>query len=160
MKSILLALSPLLACGLLLLGTGCQTQPEWHMTASKQGDTVRICLSNGPSCPDPAGVSPAGIGVYEYDNTHDNRLVWDSQPDDPETGGKISGLVTYGVAPPHWTNKLTPPPLVCGKAYLVTPGSTLFGLKCDGTVVPLDYPQLDGYFRNLPPADIKDTVRH
>ena len=41
---------------------------------------------------------------------------------------------------------MTPPPVVCGKAYLVNPGAVYFGLKCDGTVVVFDSPQLDEFF--------------
>jgi hypothetical protein len=130
--------------------TGCQQ--IWHpapgnLTASKKGDTVELCLSNGSTCPQPGGVSPAGISVYRYDSTYDNHLVWDTEPDDPETAGTISGVITYGIPPRHWSNKIAPPALVCGKAYLVNPGANFFALKCDGSVVVFDFQHLEAFFR-------------
>ena len=77
---------------------------------------------------------------------HDNELVWDAEPKNPITAGNISGVVTYGVPPKDWINKLTPPALVCGKAYLVNPGAHYFALKCDGTVVVFDAPHLEEFF--------------
>lgn len=96
----------------------------------------------------------SGISVYRYDSMYDNVLVWDAEPDNPITDGKISGVVTYGNPPRNWKNKLTPPALVCGKAYLVNPGAMYFGLKCDGTVVVFDPQHLENFFRNdpLPPS--------
>ena len=49
-----------------------------------------------------------------------------------------------------WRNKLTPPALVCGKAYLVTPGAHYFALKCDGSIVVFDDPHLEEFFRGDP----------
>ena len=137
----------LLAGCFLCLLLGCQLQPPWRLTASKRADAVQLCLSHQLTCPQPGGVTPAGISVYRYDSVHDNQLVWDAQPDNPLTDGKISGGLTYGVPPKHWTNKLAPPALTCGKAYLVNPGANLFGLKCDGSIVPLDYQHLEEFFR-------------
>jgi hypothetical protein len=56
-------------------------------------------------------------------------------------------VVTYGVAPKDWINKLTPPALICGKAYLVNPGAHYFALKCDGSVVVFDDPHLKEVFQ-------------
>ena len=145
------AVSALLACSFVSLLTGCQIQPSWHLTASRKGDTVQVCLSNDLNCAQPGGVSPAGISVYRYDSTHDNELVWDAEPDNPITDGRISGVVTYGIPPPHWTNKKTPPSLVCGKAYLVNPGAYYFGLKCDGSVVVFDSKHLEDFFSQASP---------
>src|SRR5579885_502481 len=104
-------------CGLFF--AGCQLPPRvWHMDARKQGETVELCLSNEVTCPQPNGVSPADISVYRYDSTYDNELIWEASPPDPDTNQKISGIVTYGVPPKGWSNRMTPPALVCGKAYL------------------------------------------
>src|SRR5262249_39349593 len=119
----------------------------------KSGDTVQLCLSNESRCPQPGGVSPAGISVYRWDSMHDNELVWDAEPESSETNGKITGLVTYGIAPRGWTNKTVPPALVCGKAYQVVPTNELFGLRCDGSFVVMDFQHLEYFFRNLNPPD-------
>ena len=145
--------SQFLACCCLSL-VGCQTQPSWHLNASKKGNTVQLCLSNELTCPQPDGVSPAGISVYRYDSLHDNELVWDAEPNNPITNGKIGGVVTYGIPPTNWRNKITPPALVCGKAYLVNPPATLFAVKCDGSVVLLDFPHLEEFFRRESPPEL------
>ena len=144
------SVSLLLACCFVSL-TGCQLQPSWYLSASKQGEAVQLCLSNGSTCPQPEGVSPAGISVYRYDSVHDNQLVWDAEPDNPINDGKISGVITYGIPPEHWSNKLAPPALLCGKAYLVNPGASLFALKCDGSVVVLDFQHLEEFFSEKTP---------
>ncbi len=133
--------------GIVLFLTGCQST-NWHLAATKKGDQVEICLSNGPTCPQPGGVIPSSISVYRYDSTYDNELVWDAEPDSPITGEKISGAVIYGVPPAHWRNKLTPPAPVCGKAYLVNPAAEFFALKCDGSVVVFDFQHLEEFFRD------------
>ena len=125
----------------------CCQQQFWHLNARKEGDTVQLCLSNESVCPQPDGISPSGISVYRYDSMHDNELVWDAEPENPITDGRISGIVTYGIAPKNWQNKRTPPALVCGKAYLVNPGAIYFGLKCDGTVTVFDAQHLEYFFR-------------
>jgi len=142
-----------LPCCLVSLLTGCQ-QPQqlWHLTASKNSDTVQLCLSTELSCPQPEGVSPAGISVYRYDSTYDNELVWDTEPENPIINGRISGVVTYGIPPKNWSNKLAPPALVCGKAYLVNPGAEFFALKCDGSVVVFDSQHLEEFFRQETPS--------
>ena len=153
------ALSLLLTGCLALSLASCQSF-SWHLAASKKGGTVELCLSNGDECPQAGGVSPSSISVYRWDNTHDNELVWDAQPKNPITAGNISGVVTFGVAPKDWINKLTPPALICGKAYLVNPGAHYFALKCDGTVVVFDDPHLEEFFRENTPAEpdkIKST---
>lgn len=156
LNRIYIAVSLPLACCFVALLAGCHLQPPWHLTASKKGETVQLCLSHESTCPQPEGVSPAGISVYRYDSTRDNELVWDAEPDDPETDGKISGVVTYGIPPKNWSNKIVPRALVCGKAYLVNPAAELFALKCDGSVVILDYPHLEEFFReNSPPEATK-----
>jgi hypothetical protein len=104
--------SVFLACCFVSLLTGCQQQQPWHLTASKRGDTVQLCLSNELTCPQPEGVSPAGISVYRYDSLHDNEIVWDTEPDSPITSGRISGLITYGIPPKDWSNKIDPPALI------------------------------------------------
>jgi hypothetical protein len=104
-------------------------------------------------CPQAGGVSPNGIAVYRWDSMHDNELVWEAEPDHSETNGRISGVITYGMPPPGWTNKRAPPALACGKAYHVVPGDKLFGLKYDGTLVVMDFPHLEYFFRNLEPPD-------
>lgn len=147
MKTARLAVTLFLVCSLVLLSTSCQLQPSWYLTATKKGDSVQLCLSNRATCPQSDGVSPAGISVYRYDSTHDNQLVWDAEPDNPEADGKISGAFLYGVPPKNWRNKITPPALVCGKAYLVNPGANLFALKCDGSIVILDFQHLEEFFR-------------
>jgi hypothetical protein len=104
----------LLTCCLALSLASCQNS-SWHLAASKKGGTVELCLSNGDARPQAGGVSPSSISVYRWDNMHDNELVWDAEPKNPITAGSISGVVTYGVAPKDWINKLTPPALICGK---------------------------------------------
>jgi hypothetical protein len=146
MNNTCFAVSPLLACCFVSLLTGCSQQP-WHLTATKNGDAVQLCLSSELKCPQPEGVSPAGISVYRYDSTYDNELVWDAQPDNPETAQRINGIVTYGIPPEHWSNKLSPPALICGKAYLVNPAASFFALKCDGSVVVFDFQHLETFFR-------------
>jgi len=146
MKNTYLAVSLFLACCVASLLTGCRQQP-WHLTASKEGDKVQLCLSSELQCPQPEGVSPAGIYVYRYDSTYDNEIVWDAEPDDPETTQRISGLITYGVPPEHWSNRIVPPALICGKAYLVVPVDQFFALKCDGSVVVFDFQHLESFFR-------------
>ena len=133
-QSTYIAFSLLLTCCLALSLASCQNS-SWHLAASKKGGTVELCLSNGDECPQAGGVSPSSISVYRWDNMHDNDLVWDAEPKNPITASDISGVFTYGVAPKDWINKLTPPALICGKAYLVNPGAHYFALKCDGTVV-------------------------
>jgi hypothetical protein len=128
---------------------GCTLAMHWYLNARKDGDTVQLCLSNELMCPQPDGVSPSGIGVYRYDNVYNNVLVWDAWPDTP-IANRISGIVTFGIPPKGWTNKTTPPPIVCGRAYLVTPGETFFALKCDGSVVTFDFQHLDEFFRQNP----------
>ena len=155
-KSTYIAFSLLLTCCLALSLASCQTS-SWHLTASKKGGTVELCLSNGDECPQAGGVSPSSISVYRWDNMHDNELVWDAEPKNPITAGNISGVVTYGVAPKDWINKMTPPTLICGKAYLVNPGAHYFALKCDGTVVVFDDPHLEEFFREKTPAEPEKT---
>jgi hypothetical protein len=75
------------------------------------------------------------------DNTHDHELVCAAEPNNP-TAGNISGIFTYGVPPKDWTNKLSPPSLVFGKAYLVNPGAHYFALQCDGSLVTFDDPHM------------------
>ncbi len=145
-KNIYIACSLLLTCCLALSLAGCQSS-SWRLAASKKGDVVELCLSNGDECPQAGGVSPSSISVYRWDNMHDNELVWDAEPKNPITAGNISGVVTYGVAPKDWINKLTPAAPICGKAYLVNPGAHYFALKCDGTVVAFDGPHLEEFFR-------------
>ena len=157
MKRTYLVVSLFLLCCLVSLLTGCGLPGQpWHLTANRNGDTVHLCLSNELNCPQPEGVSPAGISVYRDDSTYDNELVWDTEPDDPIFNGRISGVVTYGIPPKDWTNKIVPPALVCGKAYLVNPGALFFALKCDGSVVIFDSQHLEEFFRQQdPPAPTK-----
>jgi len=141
---------------LVSLLAGCRLQPQpWYMTAHKEGDAVQFCLAMESTCPQKGGISVSGISVYRYDSTAENELVWDAEPGSPFADQKISGVVTYGIPPKNWHNKLTPPPLVCGKAYLVNPGAIYFGLKCDGTVVVFDSPHLWEFFKDAPPAQPK-----
>jgi hypothetical protein len=147
-----IAVSVLTCCMALSLAS-CRSSSSWHLAASKKGDTVELCLSNGDACPQPGGVSLTSISVYRWDNLHDNALVWDAQADNQTTEGTtISGTVTYGVPPNGWTNKLSPPALVCGKAYLVNPGAHYFALQCDGTLVLFDDPHLGEFFDGKLPA--------
>jgi hypothetical protein len=152
MKNTCFDVSLLPAFCFVLFLAGCQQQ-SWYLTASKSGDTVQLCLSNELTCPQSHGVGPAGISVYRWDSMHDNELVWDAEPDNPETNGRISGLITYGIPPKGWTNKTVPPALMCGKAYQVVPGDKLFGLRCDGSLVVMDFQHLEYFFRNLDPPD-------
>ena len=147
MKNICFALSLSLACCFAGLLAGCQLQRPWHLQANKKGETVQLCLSNELACPQPEGVRPSGISVYRFDSTYDNEIVWDTEPDNPIMDAKISGVITYGIPPQHWSNKIAPPALTCGKAYLVNPGAQLFGLQCDGSVVALDLEHLEAFFR-------------
>ena len=153
MRNTCFTVSLFLACCFVSLSTGCQRQPPWHLNASKKGDTVQLCLSNELTCPQAEGVSPAGISVYRYDSLHDNEIVWETEPDNPITGGTISGVITYGIPPNHWSNKRVAPALICGKAYLVNPGANLFALKCDGSVVVLDFQHLEYFFRQEGPLE-------
>ena len=66
-------------------------------------------------------------------------------------------LGTVGNTPVVRINKLAPPALVCGKAYLVNPGAHYFALKCDGTVVVFDDPHLEEFFREKTPAEPEKT---
>ena len=143
----------LLLTGCLALSLASCQSFSWHLAASKKDGTVELCLSNGDECPQAGGVSPSSISVYRWDNTHDNELVWDAQPKNPMTAGNISGVVTFGVPPKDWINKLAPPALICGKAYLVNPGAHYFALKCDGTVVVFDPPRLEEFFRGMHPQN-------
>ena len=139
--------SPLPAVCLVAILAGCRQQPSWHLNARKEGNTVQLCLSNESTCPQQNGVSPSDISVYRYDSTAYNEIVWDTEPANPLTNAKISGIVTYGIPPKGWRNKMTPPAIVCGKAYLVNPPAQFFALRCDGTVVVFDFPELDNFFR-------------
>lgn len=147
MKNTCFPVSLFFASCFVSLLTGCQRQQPFHLIANKKGDTVQLCLSNELTCPQPGGVSPAGISVYRYDSLHDNEIVWEAEPDHPITGGRISGVITYGIPPEHWSNKRVAPALICGKAYLVNPGANLFAVKCDGSVVVLDFQHLEYFFR-------------
>ncbi len=154
-KSTYITFSLLLTCCLSLFLASCQNF-SWHLAASiKRAATVELCLSNGDECPQAGGVSPSSISVYRWDNMHDNELVWDAEPKNPITAGNINGVFTYGVAPKDWINRLTPPAVICGKAYLVNPGAHYFGLKCDGTLVVFDDPHLEEFFRDKTPAEPK-----
>jgi hypothetical protein len=147
MKQSSFAISALPAFCLVSILSGCQLQPQpWHLQAHREGETVQLCLSQQPECPQPGGLSTDDISVYRYDNLHDNELVWDTSRETESTNDKFDGVVTYGVPPKNWTNKLTPPALVCGKAYLVNPATLYFALKCDGTVVVFDSPHLEEFF--------------
>jgi hypothetical protein len=157
-KSTYIVFALLLTCCLAFSLTSCQNS-SWHLAASKKGGTVEICLSNGDECPQAGGVSPSSISVYRWDNMHDNELVWDAEPKNPITAGSISGAVIYGVAPKDWINKLTPPALICGKAYLVNPGAHYFGLNCDGTVVVFDGPHLEEFFSRNPHPETRRTAQ-
>jgi hypothetical protein len=153
MKTSYFTASVFLACCFVSLLTGCQQPWPKHLTASKKGDTVELCLSNELKCPQPEGISPAGISVYRYDSLHDNELVWDTEPQDPITNGRITGVITYGIPPKDWSNKIVPPALICGKAYLVNPGANFFALKCDGSVVVFDFQHLEYFFRQGDPSE-------
>jgi hypothetical protein len=154
-KSNYIVFSLSLTCCLAFSLASCQTS-SWHLAASKKDGTVELCLSNGDKCPQAGGVSPGSISVYRWDNLLDNALVWEAEPKNLITGGSINGVVTYGVAPKDWINKLTPPALVCGKAYLVNPGAHYFALKCDGTLVVFDDPHLEEFFRGNIPAAVSE----
>lgn len=145
-KNTYIAVLLLLACYLAFSLVSCQSF-SWHLAASKKDGSVELCLSNEDKCPQPGGVSPSSISVYRWDNMHDNALVWDAEPENSITTGNISGVVTYGVPPKGWINKMVPPALICGKPYLVNPGSHYFALKCNGTVVVFDAPHLEDFFR-------------
>lgn len=150
-----------LAFCLLFFSTGCQQQPPWYLDARKDGDGVQLCLSNQPACPQPDGVSLGDISVYRYDSTHDNQIVWDTSPESAFSNEKIDGVVRYGTPPKNWRNEITPPALVCGKAYLVNPPATFFALKCDGTVVLFDFQHLEEFFnQNAPSAAKKKPAGH
>jgi hypothetical protein len=144
MKKIHFALSALLALCLASCFGG--PQQPWRLQAHKEGDTVQICLSHEAECPQADGVSPGDISVYRYDSVPNNELVWDTSPDSPISNDKIDGLVTFGIPPKNWSNRKTPPALVCGKAYLVNPAASFFALKCDGTVVVFDFQHLEEFF--------------
>jgi len=155
-KHTYITFSLLLLCFLALSLASCQ-RSSWHLAAAKKDGTVELCLSNGDECPQAGGVSLTSISVYRWDNMHDNNLVWDAEPKNPITAGNISGVVTYGVPPKDWINKLTPPAPVCGKAYLVNPGAYYFALKCDGTVVVFNDPHLEEFFRENAPTKLDKT---
>ena len=131
MKNTHFATVALLAFGLILILDGCLQPEPWHLRARKEGDTVQLCISQKLECPQP-GIGTDSISVYRYDSLLSNQLVWEAAS---ETESTFDGMVTYGIPPKNWHNKLTPPALVCGKSYLVNPGALFFALKCDGTVV-------------------------
>src|SRR5579871_1526292 len=120
MKNSCFAISAILTFSLISILNSCQPLPQqpWHLTARKEGETVRLCLSRQSECPQPGGVSLNDISVYRYDNLHDNQLVWDTSPEAESANDEFDGVFTYGIPPKNWQNKLTPPALVCGKAYL------------------------------------------
>src|ERR1700719_4927593 len=66
MKTFYFPVSLFLGCCFVSLLTGCQQPFPSHLTASKKGDTVELCLSNELKCPQPEGVSPSGISFYRY----------------------------------------------------------------------------------------------
>jgi hypothetical protein len=125
--------------------SGCQVPKPLHLSAHKAGDTVRLCLSNERICPQQNGVGLSSISVYRYDSVRDNEIVWEAEPESI-TPERIDGVITYGIPPKNWRNKMTPPALVCGKAYLVNPGSNFFAIKCDGTVAVFDFQHLEEFF--------------
>jgi len=108
---------------------------------------VQLCLSNESTCPQQDGISLDDISVYRYDSVHDNEIVWETSPEMSITNERIGGIVTYGIPPKDWRNRIRPSVLVCGKAYLVNPGPKLFARKCDGTVVVFDFQHLESFFR-------------
>ena len=146
MKSTYLAVSALLAFPLASCFTGLQAG-RWYLQARKEGDTVQLCLSQESQCPQPGGIRLDDISVYRYDNVFNNELVWETGTDTEITNDGIDGFVTFGIPPKNWQNKMKPPALVCGKAYLVNPPASFFALKCDGTVVTFDFQHLDEFFR-------------
>ncbi len=154
MKNIAVAVSALPAFCFALILAGCQVQPNpWHLNARKEGNTIQLCLSKELTCPQESGISVDDISVYRYDSLGSNEIVWETSSDSPAAEEKISGVLTYGVPPKNWHNKLTPPAVVCGKAYLVNPGAIFFALKCDGTVVVFDSQHLEEFFRDAALAE-------
>ena len=125
--------------------TGCQVRQPSYLNARKAGETVQLCLSNKRTCPQQNGVRPSSISVYRYDSPGKNEIVWDAEPESI-TDERIDGIITYGIPPKNWRNKIAPPALVCGKAYLVNPGANFFALKCDGTVIVFDFQHLQEFF--------------
>ena len=118
-----------LAFCLLSFSTGCQQQQPWHLNAREEGDMVQLCLSNESTCPQQDGISLDDISVYRYDSVHDNEIVWETSPEMSITNERIGGIVTCGIPPKNWRNRIRPSVLVCGKAYLVNPGPKLFARK-------------------------------
>src|SRR5579859_617509 len=53
-KNTYIAVSLLLTCCIALSLASCQSF-SWHLAASKKGDAVELCLSNGDECPQPGG---------------------------------------------------------------------------------------------------------
>jgi len=152
MKRVNWACLALIAIGIASFLAGCQQPRQWHLTARKEGDTVQLCLSNKLECPQEGGIDLDDISVYRYDSVQSNQLIWETSTDSPIGNERLKGLVTYGVPPEKWRNKLTPPALVCGKAYLVNPPAQFFALKCDGSVVVFDFPQLAEFFTPSAPT--------
>lgn len=156
------AVSALLTFWFAAFLTGCQQlslsdreQTSWHLNARKEGNTVQFCLSTDSTCLQQDGISPGDISVYRYDSMAENEIVWETSPESPITNQSIDGIVTYGIPPKNWRNKITPPALVCGKAYLFNPGANFFALQCDGTVVVFDFQHLESFFSRstlAPPA--------
>ena len=147
MKDAHFAISGFLALCLASLLDGCQQREPVRLNARKEGNTVQLCLSHESACPQKDGISLSDISVYRYDSPGSNELVWDTSPESPIGNERIPGIVTYGIPPENWRNKITPPALVCGKAYLVNPPATFFALKCDGAVVLFDFQHLEEFFR-------------
>jgi len=158
MKNIYFAPSALLTCCLVSFSTGRQLQPPWYLDAHKEADTGQLCLSNQSTCPQEDGVSLGDIPVYRYDSLANDEIVWETSPEKPITNERITGIITYGIPPKNWHNKLTP---VCGKAYLVNPGAKFFAPKCDGNVVVFDFQHLEEFFsQTAQPEPTKKSTGH
>jgi hypothetical protein len=145
MKNIVLAISALPAFCFVLFLAGCLQQPPWHLNARKVGDTVQLCLSNESTCPQENGISLGDISVVMIPpqttrlfGTH-RRKAQSSMRESVESLHSGSHQKTGA--------KITPPALVCGKAYLVNPGANFFALTCDGAVVVFDFQHLEEFFR-------------
>jgi hypothetical protein len=137
---------------LALLLTGCKLQQPLHLNARKAGDAVELCLSNESVCPQQNGIGMDDISVYRYDSIGKNEIVWEAAAPESIASERIDGVIVYGIPPKNWHNKIGPPALVCGRAYLVNPGANFFALKCDGTVVVFDFQHLEEFFSQTAPT--------
>lgn len=103
---------------LLALVAGCSegtTPPPAGLTLCAVPLTVTVAAGDTPTF---RWSPPCGATYLEVTTPNRQQVVWIVQGDT----GKVAPGVRYGVAPPAYTSRLGPLPLVRGSAYLVRVG--------------------------------------